>query len=91
MATEHLKSTLVKVCEQVWSMKSLEEGRKCIINHIESTGIKPEDKKRILRTINECKTKYKLDYYIANSILMFEGMGLNGKVKAESGIEVIIE
>jgi len=90
MATKHLKSTLTQICEQVWASKTLEIGKKLILDHVESTDIKPEDKKRITRTVNECKTKYKLDYYLANSILMFEGMGLNPKPKT-SGIEVTVE
>lgn len=88
MNSKHLKSVLNNVCTQVWECKSLEEGKKIILDHIYSTGIKDVDKKKITNSVNGCKSKYKLDYYLVNSVLMFEGMGLNPKVNVSVGVEV---
>ena len=39
--------------------------------------IKEEDKKRMEVALGEIKTKRKLDYYLANALLKFEGSGLS--------------
>jgi hypothetical protein len=70
------------------SYMDLEDGKKIILDHIYSTGIKDIDKKKIPNSINGCKSKYKLDYYLANSILMFEGIGLNPKVNIGVVVEI---
>ena len=44
---------------------------------------KEEDKKKMMTTINGINNKYKLDYYLANSLLTYEGSGLGQLNKKE--------
>jgi hypothetical protein len=80
MSKFKITSTLTTICQQVWAEPSLDKGKQIMIEHVNSTGIKDADKKRIVSAVNMCATKRRLDQYMANSILMFEGMGLNKKI-----------
>jgi hypothetical protein len=71
-----IKSILEKVCQQVWQETNLEVARKTVIDFINDRKIKEEDKKRMVLTVNEITSKAKLDRYIANSLLQFEGMSV---------------
>lgn len=72
-----IESTLTKIIQQVWSEKDLELAKSIINIHICECGIKEEDKTKILNNIKDIKSKNKLDYYMANSLLTYEGKGLN--------------
>ncbi len=72
-----IKSVLEKIVQQAWAEKDLIKSKQMVIDFINETRIKEEDKTKILQTIKEIVSKYKLDYYLANSLLTFEGKGLN--------------
>jgi hypothetical protein len=91
MSKYKITSTLTVICQQVWVEPSLDKGKQIMIDHVNSTGIKDVDKKRIITAVNMCATKRRLDQYMANSILMFEGMGLNKKITESKPISETVE
>lgn len=70
------ESTLNQVAQIVWGMRSLEEAREAFITHVESTKIKDVDRLTMVNNVNGIRSKSKLDLYLANSLLKFEGLGV---------------
>jgi len=70
------ESTLTSVIQTVWSMTSIGESKEFIIDYLNSTQIKKLDKNVMIETINNCKTKTKLDFYLTNCMFKFEGLGI---------------
>ena len=70
------KSTLGKIATEVFSATTLTQGKLIINNHIGDTGIKDTDKKTILRNVSNINSLEKLNSYLCNSLLKFEGLGL---------------
>lgn len=70
-----IKSILEEISENVFSAKTLQNGKDIIINFINQKNIDSIDKNTILKNVNECKTLIRLQTYICNSLLAFEGMG----------------
>lgn len=79
-----IKSTLEKIATPVFTEKDLNKAKTIFKSHIESSGINEKDKNTILKNIELAKTKFKLDSYLANSLLHYEGMGTS---KLKEGIE----
>lgn len=71
----HLKSVLEAVSQPVFNAKTLDEGKRIITDYIEQKKINGEDKVTILKNVNECRTLVKLQTYLCNSLLTYEGMG----------------
>jgi hypothetical protein len=57
--------------------KDINKAKNIIANYIKSSQISDKGKKEILTKVKSYTDKEKLDYYIANSLLKFEKMGLN--------------
>jgi hypothetical protein len=70
-----IKSTLEKIATAVFIEKDLNKAKEIFRSHIETSGINEKDKKTILRNIDLVKNKYKLDSYLVNSLLHYEGHG----------------
>jgi hypothetical protein len=70
-----IKSTLEKIATAVFTEKDLNKAKEIFRSHIEASGINERDKKIILRNIDLVKNKYKLDSYLVNSLLHYEGHG----------------
>jgi hypothetical protein len=64
-------STLHTIIQQAWAEPDLNKARYMVKEHINSTQIK--SKETILNTLDTIKSKSKLDFYLANSLLAFEG------------------
>lgn len=75
------KSKLAEVIAQAWSEKDLEKAKQIIRDLIEPSRVKAKDD--ILRNMEPIQSKAKFDYYLANSLLKFEGLGLNEAETAE--------
>lgn len=73
----NIHSTLEKIARLVWAEKDLETAKNIIITHIKGTRIKDHDKKTIINTTMDQKSKPRLDQYIANSLLKYAGLGLH--------------
>lgn len=72
----NIKSVLEQVSDKVFKAKSLTEAKQIIIDFINEKKIDGEDKKTILKNTEECKTLIKLQTYLTNSLLTYEGLGL---------------
>lgn len=79
------QSKLAEVIAQAWAEKDLEKAKQIIRDLIEPSRVKAKDD--ILRNMETIQSKAKFDYYLANSLLKFEGLGLNEEVKEESVTE----
>lgn len=73
--SKYIKSVLEEISKDVFSAKTLQIGKDVIINFINQKNIDLNDKNSILKNVNECKTLIRLQTYICNSLLAFEGMG----------------
>ena len=74
---KELKSALEKVIQEAWGEKDMDKSKKLVLDFVLPSKIKEEDKKRMEVALGEIKTKRKLDYYLANALLKFEGSGLS--------------
>jgi hypothetical protein len=70
-----IKSTLEKIATAVFTEKDLNKAKALFKSHIEASGINEKDKVTILKNIEATKTKPRLDSYLVNSLLHYEGMG----------------
>ena len=74
-----LESTLTNIAEQVFTATSVQQAKQITLEFLDKSKIKEEDRKKM---INEIETKtdlVKLQIYIANALLKFEGLSLNDK------------
>ena len=70
-----IKSTLEKIATPVFTEKDLNKAKEIFRSHIQDSGINEKDKTTILKNIEATKTKARLDSYLVNSLLHYEGMG----------------
>lgn len=68
----NLTSTLDKIIQQAWLEPSLSNAQKLVIDYLSNTRVK--DKDSMIAIIRAVPNKRKLDSYLANSLLKFEGM-----------------
>jgi len=74
-----IESTLTNIAEQVFTATSVQQAKQIALEFLDKSKIKEEDRKKM---INEIETKtdlVKLQIYIANALLKFEGLSLNDK------------
>lgn len=72
------ESTLTSITEQVWSAKTAQEAKTVIIGYLETTNVK--DKKKMIWDVSQLNNLTRIQFYFANSLLKFEGMGVGKKV-----------
>ena len=72
-----IKSIFEQIAEQVFQMKDVEQMKTFVREFVESKKIADDDKQRILKNISEIKNAAGFQRYICNSLLMYEGMGVN--------------
>lgn len=70
-------SIFEQIAEQVNSIKDLAQGRQSLIEFVQKTKVNDKDKKLIVYNISEAKNIYALQKYVYNSLLKYEGMGMN--------------
>ncbi len=72
------KSVLRAIIDQVYVVKSFEEGMKIVKEHLENPEcvIRPTEGRVIIIKAQMCQTLPKLQQYLTNSWFKFEGMGL---------------
>ena len=75
----NIKSVFEQIAEQVFQMTNLNEAKAFTTEFINGKNIKEEDKKTILRQLDDIKTIVKFQTYICNSLLKYEGMSVNLK------------
>lgn len=72
-----IKSIFEAIALDVFAAKSLTVIQQSIKEYVESKDIKEVDKKQILREVSSAKSLIKLQTYICNSLLKYEGMGVS--------------
>lgn len=73
----NIKSVIEKIASDVFSATNIDQAKKIFIDFIESTHIKESDKKKMIETAAGINNLVKLQFYTANSLLKYEGYGLN--------------
>ena len=77
MSKFQIKSIFEQIAEKVFVMKDVNAAKEFIIEFVNSKDIKEQDKKTIIANVNACKHMYKVQSYICNSLLKYEGMSVN--------------
>lgn len=78
MSRLKIKSIFEQISVEVFKPNlDLIETKKKVIEFVESKDINEKDKLTIIKNINEVKTVIKLQTYICNSLLQYEGLGMN--------------
>lgn len=72
-----IKSVLEDIAPQVFSAVNVKVGKELVIKHVSERAIKGVDKDIMLKNVSQIKTTEALHKYICNSLLKYEGMGLN--------------
>jgi hypothetical protein len=84
-----IKSIFEQISEQVFKMDNLAHAQNFIIDFVKSKKINDKDKNAIIiQTIN-ARSLTKLQTYLCNSLLKYEGMGMNqiNKTAKEAAVE----
>lgn len=68
-------SVLEGIIQEVWQEKDLKKAKSMVEEGLKNSKIKK--KEQVLQNVREIKTKSRLDYYLANSLLYFEGHSTN--------------
>jgi hypothetical protein len=71
-----IKSVFQQISEQVFGMTNLQQAKQYIQEFIDSKDIKESDKQLIIKNVGGCNTMVKLQGYICNSLLKYEGMSV---------------
>tara|TARA_R110000744_G_scaffold335309_1_gene440642 strand:+ start:137 stop:367 length:231 start_codon:yes stop_codon:yes gene_type:complete len=74
---KNITSTLTSIAEQVFVSRNVNEAKAIVTSHIGSTRIKEADKKTIIKNIHGMKSLVRVQTYLCNSLLKYEGLGLN--------------
>jgi len=72
----HIKSIFEQISTQVFQMTDVVEAKTFITSFLEQKSIKEEDKKQILRNLQQIKNISRLNTYLCNSLLKYEGLGV---------------
>lgn len=70
-----IKSVIEKVAGEVFAATNVEDAKRIFIDFIKGTKIKEEDKKKMEITASGFTNLVKLQFYVANALLKYEGMG----------------
>ena len=72
-------STLEKIAQQVFTAPTCEIAKGIIRDHLKETEINPKDRDKMLVDIEKMTNLIRVQTYLANSLLKFEGMSLTNK------------
>lgn len=72
-----IKSIFEQISENVFKMTDLNETKRFVKTFVEEKNINPKDKQKILDEVNKAKSLLRFQTYICNSLLKYEGMGMN--------------
>lgn len=78
-----IKSIFEQISSQVFTMTDLSQAKTFVTEFVSQKGIKEEDKKSILNSIKDITSMTRFQTYICNSLLKYEGMGMNQLEKKE--------
>ena len=72
-----IKSIFAEISEAVFTMNDLSQAKKFVMDFVSKKDINDKDKKVILYEVDNAKNIVRFQTYIANSLLKYEGMGMN--------------
>ncbi len=75
---KHIKieSTLAKIANVVFETKDFNYAKQTALEHLEESTIKESDRLKMINEITNAKSLQRLQVYIANSLLKYEGLSL---------------
>lgn len=76
-----IKSVFEQIAEQVFKMNDVTKAKQFITEFVDSKQINDADKQLIVKNVGDCKTMVRLQTYLCNSLLKYEGMSLSKSVK----------
>ncbi len=76
-----IKSIFQEISTTVFQMKNLDEAKTFITTFVSDRSINEKDKLNILKAVSETRSLYKLQNYLCNALLKYEGMSLTTPVK----------
>jgi hypothetical protein len=77
MTKINIKSVLEIIAAQVFIMTDLTAAQQYITTFINERGINDKDKLNIMTEVKQSKSLIKLQHYLCNALLKYEGMGMN--------------
>jgi F0F1-type ATP synthase delta subunit len=77
MTNVNIKSVLEQIAATVFTMTNVADAKDYISEFINSKDINDKDKASIVRAVAEIKSMLKLQTYLCNALLKYEGMGMN--------------
>jgi F0F1-type ATP synthase delta subunit len=77
MSKVQIKSIFEQIASEVFNMKDVNKAKQFVTEFVNNKKIKDEDKKVIVDNVNACKSISRIQSYICNSLLRYEGMSLN--------------
>jgi hypothetical protein len=77
MSKVQIKSIFEQIAEWAFTLADLNQVKQDTIAFVQSKQINEKDKQSIIKNVSECKTLTRFHTYIANSLLKYEGLGMN--------------
>ena len=77
MSKVQIKSIFDQIASEVFDMKDVNKAKQFVTDFVNDKKIKDEDKTVIINNVNNCKSISRIQTYICNSLLRYEGMSLN--------------
>jgi hypothetical protein len=77
MSKVQIKSIFEQIASEVFNMKDVNKAKQFVTDFVNDKKIKDEDKTVIINNVNNCKSISRIQTYICNSLLRYEGMSLN--------------
>jgi hypothetical protein len=72
-----IKSIFEQISEKVFTMRNLGEAQQFIVDFVNEKKINEKDKQSIITNTLSAKSIQRLQTYLCNSLLKYEGMGVN--------------
>ena len=72
-----IKSVIEQIAVEVFIMRDVNKAKSFIVEFITSKGINGIDKNVIVNNVNKCTNINAIQRYVCNSLLQYEGIGLN--------------
>jgi F0F1-type ATP synthase delta subunit len=82
-----IKSVLEQIAATVFTMTNVTDAKNYINEFINSKDINDKDKASIIKAVAEIKSLIKLQTYLCNALLKYEGMGMNQINKTTAAAE----
>ena len=79
---KHIKieSSLANITNDVFNAKDFKTAQQIALAHLEECKIKESDKQKMIEDINKLRNLEQLQFYCANSLLKYEGLGTGNKL-----------